>query len=657
MNGFIAGKPGWQRVLLFSMMLWLTACGSSDNNAPPSTPAITAQPADVSVVAGTDATFNVTATGESPRYQWQTSNDSGASWADIPGAMATGYTFTSVAMSDSGHLFRVLVSAAGATVSSLPAYLTVMASAVAPAITVQPANQTVTEPSTATLSVTATGTSPSYQWQLSTDGGTSWANIGGETSSSYTTPATVASASGAQFRVQVSNSVGSVTSSAATLTVTAGSGGGGFAGYYTVGGQMQGLLADMTWTGLRLYVTPPGGSRQYYDISVGTNGNFVFDGVVQHPQTGVSTYFAQVPLPAGSQYEVRLGSAPNRRCSIANGSGTLNADVRNISVNCQPLWVETIATAMADKVAQGVVVHDNPGAIASDPGGNLYIGGAWLDDFATAKECYLRKIATDGSDSVQISGSCDGTGSAPFFYPESLAAAADGSVYVYARNVIYKWSAGGGLSLLAGGDAVAGFADGTGAAARFNPGYGWPGLAVDAAGTVYVADAGNQRIRQITPAGVVTTLSGDGSTTLWNNPQGVAVDGNGVVHVANTGKNEIRTVVAATGETGTSIDLLTQPKYIAATPAGDNYVLQVNKYNILLGQADAYQVSVAAGDGNVLGTNDGRADQARFYYLSGIASDASGRAFVLEAHPAPAGASTAYIKVVRRISTTPPASH
>jgi alpha-tubulin suppressor-like RCC1 family protein len=93
----------------------------------------------------------------------------------------------------------------------------------APAITVQPASQTVTEPATATFSVTATGTSPSYQWQLSVDGGTSWSDIGSATAASYTTPATAAAASGVQFRVQVSNSAGSVTSSAATLTISAAS--------------------------------------------------------------------------------------------------------------------------------------------------------------------------------------------------------------------------------------------------------------------------------------------------------------------------------------------------------------------------------------------------------------------------------------------------
>src|SRR2546430_12922115 len=96
--------------------------------------------------------------------------------------------------------------------------LTVKAGSAVPAITSQPASQTVTTGQSASFSVTATGTAPlAYQWKKN---GTA---IGGATSSSYTTPATANADSGAQFTVLVSNSVGTVTSSAAMLTVKAGS--------------------------------------------------------------------------------------------------------------------------------------------------------------------------------------------------------------------------------------------------------------------------------------------------------------------------------------------------------------------------------------------------------------------------------------------------
>lgn len=223
MDRSISAKPAWQRFMLLMGMLLLTACGGggSDAESAPPTPVIRTQPADVSVVAGGAATFTVVASGQSPVYQWQISTDDGASWTDLAGATATGYHLASVAMGDSGQWFRVLITAAGTTVTSSAARLTVTAAPVAPAISVQPANQTVTEPATATFSVTASGTALHYQWQSSADGGVTWSDISGATSSSYTTPATAAAASGTQLHVVVSNTADTVTSSAATLTINA----------------------------------------------------------------------------------------------------------------------------------------------------------------------------------------------------------------------------------------------------------------------------------------------------------------------------------------------------------------------------------------------------------------------------------------------------
>ncbi len=93
---------------------------------------------------------------------------------------------------------------------------TATAAPVAPTITTQPGNQTVTAGQTATFTVIAAGTAPlTYQWQKN------GVNIAGATSSSYTTPATTTSDSGSTFRVVVTNTAGTVTSASATLTVNA----------------------------------------------------------------------------------------------------------------------------------------------------------------------------------------------------------------------------------------------------------------------------------------------------------------------------------------------------------------------------------------------------------------------------------------------------
>jgi hypothetical protein len=178
-------------------------------NAAAVAPAITTQPASATVTAPGTATFSVAASGTAPlAYQWRKNG------VNIPGATGSSYTTPSTTTADSGSTFRVVVSNSAGSVMSNAAALTVNAAAVAPAITTPPASVTVTAPGTATFSVAASGTTPlTYQWQKN------GANIPGATGSSYTTPSTTTADSGSTFRVVVSNSAGSVTSTAATLTV------------------------------------------------------------------------------------------------------------------------------------------------------------------------------------------------------------------------------------------------------------------------------------------------------------------------------------------------------------------------------------------------------------------------------------------------------
>ena len=91
-----------------------------------------------------------------------------------------------------------------------------------PTITTQPQDVEVKENETATFTVNAAGTEPlSYQWQQSTDNGSSWTDITGETNATYTIATTTTDMSGTQYHCVVKNSIGEVTSNAATLTVTA----------------------------------------------------------------------------------------------------------------------------------------------------------------------------------------------------------------------------------------------------------------------------------------------------------------------------------------------------------------------------------------------------------------------------------------------------
>ena len=158
-------------------------------------------------MAGKSATFSVTASGTSPlTYQW---NKNGVT---ISGATSASYTTPPTTALDNQSQFMVIVRNTLGTATSAVATLTVN---VPPSIITQPTSQTVVAGQTTTFAVVATGPSPlSYQWKKNSS------KISGATLSTYTTPVARTSDSGESFTVIVTNAFGSVTSAAATLTVT-----------------------------------------------------------------------------------------------------------------------------------------------------------------------------------------------------------------------------------------------------------------------------------------------------------------------------------------------------------------------------------------------------------------------------------------------------
>lgn len=215
-----ARRPWWLALLLALFLAPFVAGLSACIDSPTAAPTISLQPSDTSAVAGSAATLSITASGPDITYQWQVSTDGGTTWTNIPDATQASYTTPLTTLADNGKRYRVVVSAAGISVNSSAVQLTVTPAVVAPVLTVQPAAQTATAPDPATFSVTASGTSPIYQWQRSTDGGATFADIAGAGAASYSTGATTTAMGGERYRVVVSNSAGSVTSSAVMLTVS-----------------------------------------------------------------------------------------------------------------------------------------------------------------------------------------------------------------------------------------------------------------------------------------------------------------------------------------------------------------------------------------------------------------------------------------------------
>lgn len=180
-------------------------------------PQIITQPQSVTVAEGENATFSVTASGESLSYQWEVSIDNGETWADVRNAYSSSFSFVA-SLSANGNKIRCKVGNASGDVYSDPATLTVTEDSrvMLPTITTQPVSISVAEGTTATFSVSADGNDLHFQWQANQNG--TWYNIGGATSNTYSISAT-SSANGNKYRCIVSNAAGSVYSTEASLFV------------------------------------------------------------------------------------------------------------------------------------------------------------------------------------------------------------------------------------------------------------------------------------------------------------------------------------------------------------------------------------------------------------------------------------------------------
>lgn len=187
-----------------------------------------------------------------------------------------------------------------------------------------------------------------------------------------------------------------------------------------------------------------------------------------------------------------------------------------------------------------------PLAIAVDVKGNKYVV-----DYDNLK---IRKITVDGKVSTIAGsgnvGSKDGIGKdSSFKYPQGIAVDVSGNIIVADtwNNKIRKISPLGIVSTFAG-SGLEGSIDGKGTQATFN---NPTGVCLDSSGNVYVADSFNHKIRKITPSGIVSTIAGTGikgnidgkyDIACFNNPSGIAIDANRNLFVTDSQNNKIRKI-------------------------------------------------------------------------------------------------------------------
>jgi len=206
--------------------------------------------------------------------------------------------------------------------------------------------------------------------------------------------------------------------------------------------------------------------------------------------------------------------------------------------------------------ATGTAARFNgPGGLAIDGSGNLYVSD--LGNNVIRKITTAGVVTTFAGSTAGTAGTTNATGTAARFnQPSGISFDASGNLYVadFNNNEIRKITSAGVVTTFAGSTTGgAGFTNATGTAARFRTP---TGVQVDASGNVFVTDLGNNAIREITPAGVVTTFAGStagtagstnatGTAARFSSPSGITIDGAGNLYIGDFGNNEIREITPA----------------------------------------------------------------------------------------------------------------
>jgi hypothetical protein len=204
-----------------AMILLVLLCGAltspNQARAANSPPSVTTNPANTTVNSGQTASFTAAASGTpTPTVQWQIKSSGAPSFTDMAGATSTTLSFPNASAAINGLQVRAVFSNSQGTATSSAATLTVN---FGPSITTNPSSQTVSPGGTATFTATADGRpTPSEQWQVSTNGGATYGDIAGATSTTLSFVAQTTD-SGNLYRAVFTNSVSIVATTGATLNV------------------------------------------------------------------------------------------------------------------------------------------------------------------------------------------------------------------------------------------------------------------------------------------------------------------------------------------------------------------------------------------------------------------------------------------------------
>ncbi|WP_183575408.1 NHL repeat-containing protein [Mucilaginibacter sp. X5P1] len=331
------------------------------------------------------------------------------------------------------------------------------------------------------------------------------------------------------------------------------------------------------------------------------------------------------------------------RAYATNSAGTAYGVVITFKTN-NVTGINTTVSTLAGSIAGGFfdgsgpsALFANPQGVVADAQGNVYVA----DGFNNR----IRKITPAGVTTTYAgdgnAGFLNGpAATAEFYAPQGIAIDAQGNLFVadLGNNVIRKISTAGVVSTFCG-NGTRGYVNGADTLAEFN---NPQGLCVDASGNVFVADRSNNLVRKITAAGVASNFAGSGaayyfngtgSDNSFNGPKGVAVDASGNVYVADAGNYSIRKITPA--QVVTTVAGSPVQTTIVGTPAGISIDSKGNLYitdqgGRILEITTSNILYILAGTASTAGYVDGTGTAAKFSSPQGITIDNKGNIYVAD---------------------------
>lgn len=281
---------------------------------------------------------------------------------------------------------------------------------------------------------------------------------------------------------------------------------------------------------------------------------------------------------------------------------------------------------------------DGPSGVAVDSAGNLYIGDTYNDRIRKVSGGTITTVAGGGS--LGFSGDGGPATSASLSEPAGVAVDSTGNLYISdSNNDRIREVSQGTISTVAGNGGYEFSGDGGPAtSATFN---GPQGVAVDSAGTLYIADTDNHRVRKVS-GGTITTAAGNGAegfsgdggpgtSAMLNYPAGLAVDSANNLYIGDTLNAAVRKLSGGTITTVVGNGNIGDPGGVAVDAAGDIYI--ADYFNNRVRKASGGNVATVAGNGTAGFSGDGGpATSAALNFPSGVAVDSAGNLYIADAN-------------------------